>query len=148
MDREKEDQIIDDLVSYKLEIPLVVREKKPAKKHTPRTAFLHGPVPMSWINTAAKLGKHVLHVGICLWFIAGCEKSLQIKTTRRRIAGYCGVSVQVVGKAFVKLDRAGLIERQHKSGASSTITLIREPLQMEIPFEVQHPGTVTNGNLI
>src|SRR5262249_49805299 len=126
--------------------PIVISDK-PTRKRIPKIkgkAFLHGPVPMPWIDAADRLGRHVLRVGMQLWFIAGCEKTLEIKTTRARIAKHCTISRDVVGRAFAKLRKAGLIGQQHKPGSSSTITLIPEPLQLSIPFNSEDESNVDN----
>jgi hypothetical protein len=37
--------------------------------------FLRGPIPMDWLNEAAKLGVSPLWVGCVLWHLAGLKKS-------------------------------------------------------------------------
>jgi hypothetical protein len=133
MSKEVKD-IFDDLDAIRIAIPInLYTEEKREKSRKVKTslpqpikgeAFLKGPIPFSWITTAESLGKHVLFVGLCLWYIAGCEKTAQIRITQGRVAKYCKVSRHVVGRAFRKLHKAGLIATKQNVGAGSTITLL------------------------
>ena len=43
--------------------------------------FLKGPIPGEWLHRAAKLPGRALHVARALWYLAGVEKSQQVKPT-------------------------------------------------------------------
>jgi hypothetical protein len=40
--------------------------------------FLAGPIPLRWLETAAKLPGKALHAGIALWFAAGLAKTARV----------------------------------------------------------------------
>ena len=41
--------------------------------------FLKGPIPMAWLNAAAKLPGKTLNVGIAIWWLAGMSKTTAFK---------------------------------------------------------------------
>jgi hypothetical protein len=50
---------------------------EPATERLPVSSgrFLKGPIPWSWITTAAALPGQALLVGLCVWRLAGATKS-------------------------------------------------------------------------
>lgn len=40
--------------------------------------FLKGPIPLSWLTSAAQQRGHALHVGLALWYLVGVSRSMTV----------------------------------------------------------------------
>jgi hypothetical protein len=108
---------------------LRARTKRPPKRlprHRPGEPFLKGPVPWSWLATAARLPGKALQVSLWLWKEAGCRKS--------RTVPFClahGAEVGVTRKsarlALRRLKVAGLVSLQYLPGRAVQVTLLDLP---------------------
>lgn len=53
------------------------RNRRPPR-HAKGEGFLKGPIPLAWLEAAARLPGKSLHVGIALWYAAGLTGSASI----------------------------------------------------------------------
>ena len=93
--------------------------------------FLKGPIPLSWLQQAAKLPGKAVAVSLILWFLAGVRRSARDIRVSRRLAQEFGVGRKARYRALVALERAGLIAVQRHSGQSPRITIKTEVVQCD-----------------
>jgi len=92
--------------------------------------FLKGPIPWCWIQRAGVLGGRALHVGLVMWFEAGCCGSHQVAVNQKAIAAAFEIDRATVRRAIQQLERAGLIRlvERHR-GQRAVVELIDEEPQ-------------------
>ena len=90
--------------------------------------FLKGPIPLAWLEEAARLPGKSLHAGVALWYAAGRAKSAAIPLSN--IASlHFGLDRNAKYRALVWLEEAGLIAVERKLGRAPVVTLLdRKPL--------------------
>jgi hypothetical protein len=93
-----------------------------------RGRFLKGPVPWSWIVTAAELPGSALVVGLCLWRLAGATKrqSFMLGNDEMEVMG---VDRAAKSRALSALEQAGLISVAREPGRLPTVTLLADDLR-------------------
>jgi hypothetical protein len=85
--------------------------------------FLKGPVPLPWLEHAAKLPGKSLHVGIAVWYVAGLTRSRRV--TLSNIAGHrFGLDRNAKYRALEWLEGAGLVAVERKLGRAPIITIL------------------------
>lgn len=101
------------------------RKERPAR---PRQGehFLKGPVPLLWLETAAKLPGKSLHAGIALWFAAGLMRSAAVPLSNLSGLRF-GLDRNSKYRALAWLERAGLIAVERKLGRSPVVTILQTP---------------------
>jgi hypothetical protein len=107
---------------------------------TVRTAgrFLKGPIPMAWIAAADKAG--ALMVGMCLWYLAGLNKSDTFKASNAALAPW-GINRERKARGLRKLADASLIALTGRPNASPIVTMLDRPLETSAP----HPSARASG---
>jgi hypothetical protein len=85
--------------------------------------FLKGPVPWTWIVTAAALPGKALIVGLCLWRLAGALKSRTVMLGNADLKPF-GVDRAAKSRALVVLERAGLIKVGRRPSRFPSVTLL------------------------
>lgn len=85
--------------------------------------FLRGPIPMAWLNVAAKLPGKTLNVGIAIWWLAGMSKNVSFKITRRAL-DQLGVSRDAASDALKRLEEHGLILVERAPGQRPTVQIV------------------------
>ena len=98
------------------------RKVKPAR---PRKGeyFLKGPVPLPWLETAARLPGKSLHAGIALWYAAGLMRSASVPLSN--ISGVrFGLDRNAKYRALGWLESAGLIAVERKLGRAPVVTIL------------------------
>ena len=102
-------------------------EQKPARPKTGER-FLKGPIPLPWLETAARLPGKSIHTGVALWYAAGLMRSRSVPLSN--IAGLrFGLDRNAKYRALQWLERAGLIAVERKLGRAPIVTILdREPL--------------------
>jgi len=86
-------------------------------------SFLVGPIPLRWLETAARLPGKSLHTGIALWFAAGEAKSAMVPLSN--ISG-CRFGLERNSKyrALDWLEGAGLISVERRPGKTPLVTIL------------------------
>ena len=100
-------------------VPEVLSEpsrRRKAAKHLRRgRQFIKGPVPMPWVERAARLPGKALAVGLLLWFRHGMGGGALITVSRPLMERF-GVSRKAAGRALTALEQAGLIRADRAAG--------------------------------
>lgn len=92
-------------------------------RHRAGSHFLKGPVPLTWLETAARLPGKSLHAGLALWYAAGLLKSASVPLSN--ISGLrFGIDRNAKYRALEWLERAGLITVERKLGRAPIVTLL------------------------
>lgn len=86
-------------------------------------AFLHGPIPLSWLNAAGLLGGKALHVGLYLWHLAGLNVSMRVKLPTSKLQ-QIGVTRQAAYQALAALERQQLLSVERRPGCCAVVTLV------------------------
>ena len=73
--------------------------------------FLRGPIPMAWLNEAARLPGKALNLGIAIWWLAGMAQTKTFKLTGKAL-DQLGVSRDAAADALKRLEGRGLIRVQ------------------------------------
>lgn len=84
--------------------------------------FLKGPIPWSWIATAAALPGQALLVGLCIWRLAGATKNHTVSFGNADLKPL-GIDRAAKSRALRALEQAGLVEVVHQAGRFPKVTL-------------------------
>ena len=85
--------------------------------------FLKGPIPMAWLNEAAKLPGKTLNLGLAIWWLAGMAKTKTFKLTGKAL-GHVGISRDAASDAIKRLEAQGLIRVQRSPGQRPTVEIL------------------------
>ena len=104
--------------------------------------FIAGPIPVSWVCQAGRLGVKTLLVGLALWHIKGLRKSNTFIVSNLML-GEWEIQPDAKSRALRKLERAGLIRVERRGKRSPKVTiLISEVIEQPHPptSDVELPG--------
>jgi DNA-binding MarR family transcriptional regulator len=93
-------------------------------RHEGGERFLKGPIPWAWLQRAANLPGHALHVGIYLWWLAGMKNTAAITVSVGTLDKELGVKRHTAGRALTSLSEAGLVHSDRRPGRKPRITLL------------------------
>jgi hypothetical protein len=85
--------------------------------------FLKGPIPMAWLNVAARLPGKTLNVGIAIWWLAGMSKTTAFKLTGKSL-DQLGVSRDAASDGLKRLEDNGLILVKRSPGQRPTVQIL------------------------
>jgi hypothetical protein len=85
--------------------------------------FLKGPIPMAWLNVAAKLPGKTLNVGLAIWWLAGMSKTTSFKITGKAL-DQLGVSRDAASDALKRLEEHGLILVKRSPGQRPKVQIL------------------------
>ncbi len=92
-------------------------------RHKSGERFLKGPIPLPWLEEAARLPGKSLHAGVALWYAAGLTKSASVPL--RNIAGlHFGLDRNAKYRALSWLEGAGLVRVERKVGRAPIVTIL------------------------
>ncbi|WJJ94712.1 hypothetical protein [Neopusillimonas aromaticivorans] len=94
-----------------------------ARTATRTPGFIKGPLPLDWMRQAAALPGKALHVGLCLWYLAGLTQSKRVRLTSKTTQAM-GVSRDAKGEALKRLAQAGLVRVEQRPGCAPEVTLL------------------------
>lgn len=93
----------------------------------PRTGrFIKGPLPLTWMQTAAGLPGQTLAVGLALWYLAGLRKAMTVPLSNELVAPF-GVTSHSKRRALLQLEQAGLIAVKRSKSKSPEVTICAAP---------------------
>jgi hypothetical protein len=87
--------------------------------------FLRGPVPLDWLQQAARLPGRALHVGVVLWYLDGFQQTRTVKAKPGVLQDF-GADRHASYRALRALEKAGLVSVVRKKGAAPVVTLVVE----------------------
>jgi DNA-binding transcriptional ArsR family regulator len=100
------------------------RHNKKAKRLD--LAFVKGPIPLKWIQQAAKIKGKALAVATAIRYRAGIEKRKKdLKITGNMLQSF-GVNRKARYRALKALKNAGLVEVKERRGTSPLVTIIEQ----------------------
>jgi hypothetical protein len=125
----------DGIVATKLDLFGTHKVKTGAQKIQSRGKFIKGPLPISWLSKAAKLGGKALNLSLALFFIHGIQPDRWIVLSSAVVEPFnCGVR-QTLHKTLQQLETAGLVIVTRKKGACPRVQLVLEvPTKQEVQF--------------
>ena len=85
--------------------------------------FLKGPVPLPWLEAAARLPGKSLHAGIAVWYAAGLNRSRTVTLSNISSLRF-GLDRNAKYRALSWLEGAGLITVERKIGRAPVITIV------------------------
>ncbi len=89
----------------------------------PGERFLKGPVPLAWLEAAARLPGKSLHTGVALWYAAGLTRSTTISLSN--VAGErFGLDRNAKYRALAWLEEAGLVTVERHLGRAPQVTIV------------------------
>ncbi len=94
-----------------------------APRHWPGDKFLKGPVPMNWLNAAARLPGKALHMGIAVWHLSGLNRSARTVTLTTTVLREMGIRRTTGYRALAALEQAGLVSVVRQPGRAPVVTL-------------------------
>lgn len=93
-------------------------------RHAKGEGFLKGPVPLAWLEAAARLPGRSLHAGLALWYAAGLMRSATV--TLSNISGVrFGLDRNAKYRALEWLEGAGLVKVERKLGRAPVVTILQ-----------------------
>lgn len=102
------------------EFPPATRKRAP--RHKAGEWFLKGPIPGEWLHRAAALPGRALHVALAVWYLAGMEKSRQVRLTWAVFARF-GVTPDAGRRGLAALEGAGLVAVDRHPGRCPVVTI-------------------------
>ena len=85
--------------------------------------FLKGPVPLPWLEAAARLPGKSLHTGVALWYVAGLTRSPTVALSNLS-GGKFGLDRNAKYRALAWLESAGLVRVERKLGRAPVVTIL------------------------
>jgi len=102
----------------------VLPAKRGARASTIKGEFLKGPIPLTWLSSAAALsGKGPLAVGLAIWFEAGRRRSREVTLTNAILERF-GVTRKTKYRGLNALEEAGLIVLDRRPRRNPVVTII------------------------
>jgi DNA-binding transcriptional ArsR family regulator len=89
-----------------------------------RDKFIAGPVDVSWVIRASRLGVKALLVGNFLWYLKGLKRSDSFIVSNLMLQEW-GVRPDAKRRALRALERAGLIRVERQGKRSPRVTLLQ-----------------------
>lgn len=91
-----------------------------------KNLFLRGPIPLDWLSVAAHLPGKTLNVAIALWWCQGMANGKPFKLTQTALK-MMDVERDAARLGLLRLEQAGLIEVERKSGQRPTVSILCLP---------------------
>jgi hypothetical protein len=102
--------------------------------------FIKGPIDVTWLCRASRLGVKALLVGLALWHIKGLRKADAFIVSNLMLREW-GIQPDAKQRALRKLEGAGLIRIERRGKRSPQVVLCSSPtLLQEPPIEALCAG--------
>jgi len=88
-----------------------------------RDKFIAGPINVSWVCQASRLGVKALLVGLALWHLKGLRRSNSFTVSNLMLEEW-GILSDAKSRALRKLEKAGLIIVERQGKRSPRVTLV------------------------
>ena len=85
--------------------------------------FIKGPLPLGWMQAAARLPGRTLQVALALWYLAGLKKDTTVRLTTKPLEDM-GVSRDAKYDGLARLEGAGLVSIRRQPGQAPLVTLL------------------------
>lgn len=84
--------------------------------------FIKGPIPLDWLNRAAKLNGKSLNVAMAIWWLAGMSEGKPFKLTAKALRSL-HVSDDTACDCLNRIEEAGLIHVNRNPGQRPSIRI-------------------------
>lgn len=112
-----------DLNRLRIRQDLARTRKIKLPRHKSGDHFLKGPIPLVWLEAAARLPGKSLHAGIALWYAAGLTNCASVPLSN--ISGFrFGLDRNAKYRALGWLESAGLVTVERKLGRAPVVTIL------------------------
>jgi DNA-binding transcriptional ArsR family regulator len=92
--------------------------------HRTKGRFIRGPINLSWLLHASDLrGKSPMKLALAIHFQAGLENSKTDIRLTKKLRQEFGISDRTVSRALGRLEDAGLVSVQRKTGRCHVVTI-------------------------
>jgi hypothetical protein len=109
--------------------------KRQGRRPSPvKGKFIAGPVDVSWVCQASRLGVKALLVGLALWHLRGLRKTDTLILSNLMLRDW-GIQPDAKRRGLRALERAGLIWVERRGKRSPQVTLV-------VMNRIQQQGTV------
>ena len=88
--------------------------------------FIRGPVPIPWVERAAKLPGKALALGFGLWWLHGMGKGGEVKLTKRLLETF-NISRDAAADGLKRLEQSGLVQVKRAPGKRPSVRIVKEP---------------------
>jgi hypothetical protein len=88
-----------------------------------RGKFIAGPIDVSWVVQASRLGVKALLVGLALWHLRKLRQADTFIVSNLMVRGW-GVQPDAKSRALRALEKAGLIRIERRGKRSPLVTLV------------------------
>src|SRR5262249_25657046 len=88
-----------------------------------RDKFIAGPIDVSWVYKASRLGVKTLLVGLALWHLKGLRR-FNTFIVSNLMLGEWKISPDAKSRALRKLEKAGLITVERRGKRSPVVTIL------------------------
>lgn len=95
-----------------------------APKAKTQAGFIKGPLPLDWMQAAARMPGRTLQVALVLWYLAGLKRSDTVRLSSEQLDAV-GVSRDAKYDALQRLSAAGLVTVDQRPGRVPVVTLVR-----------------------
>lgn len=95
-----------------------------ATKAKAQAGFIKGPLPLDWMQAAARMPGRTLQVALVLWYLAGLKKTDTVRLSSEQMDAV-GVSRDAKYEALQRLSAAGLVAVDQRPGRAPVVTLVR-----------------------
>ncbi|MBS4011260.1 MAG: hypothetical protein KGZ72_10955 [Roseovarius sp.] len=100
-----------------------VDEHEAAKAKTP-ARFIKGPLPLEWMQAAARMPGRTLQVALVLWYLVGLKRSDTVRLSSEQLDAV-GVSRDAKYDALQRLSATGLVTVEQRPGRAPVVTVVR-----------------------
>jgi hypothetical protein len=88
-----------------------------------RDKVIAGPIDVSWVCRASRLGVKALFVGLALWHLKGLRRDDSFLVSNLVLREW-GIQPDAKARALRKLEKAGLIAVERRAKCSPLVTLV------------------------
>ena len=85
--------------------------------------FISGPISVSWMCQASRLGVGALFLGTLLWYLSGLRRADSFVVSNLTAQEW-GIKPDAKRRALLKLEKAGLIRVERRGKRSPKVTLV------------------------
>ncbi len=86
--------------------------------------FLQGPIPLTWLSSAARLSGKAFHVGIWVWYRTGLKKLITVDLSLSALEREFGVSHYAAARGLKALEQANLVSVVRHPGRKAIVTVL------------------------
>jgi hypothetical protein len=102
------------------------RRRNAARQYLRSRYFIKGPIPLKWLEKAAGCGGKAAVVAYLLWFKWGMEGPKPFTVSGELLSRF-GVGWKAAYRAYVMLEKAGLLEVDRGNGRLPRLKVLNAP---------------------